>query len=152
VWRLGSSKDLRLVIRRTSKLKHNVTLTITSLLSILFVTCHLSDDIVRGFEPGGFRHITGILILVVWLYGTLVLTGRRSGYIIILIGSLLASVIPLIHMRGRGLVGGSIANSSGVLLWVWTLITLGVTAVFSVILSVHVLCGFPWRRRVRVND
>ena len=35
-------------------MKHNVILTITSLLSILFVTFHLADDIVRGFEPGGF--------------------------------------------------------------------------------------------------
>ena len=116
-------------------MKHNVTLTITSLLSILFFTFHLSDDIVRGFEPGGFKHISGVLTLVVWLYGTLVLAGRRSGYVIILLGSLLALLMPLAHMRGSGLVGGRIANSSGVFFWVWTLLALGVTALFSVILS-----------------
>ena len=33
-------------------MKHNIMLTITSLLSILFVTFHLADDIVRGFEIG----------------------------------------------------------------------------------------------------
>ena len=60
-------------------MKNNVMLTITSLLSILFFTFHLSDDIVRGMEPGGFKHISGLLTLVVWLYGTLVLAGRRSG-------------------------------------------------------------------------
>jgi len=33
-------------------MKQNVTLTIASLLSILFMTFHLTDDIVRGMEPG----------------------------------------------------------------------------------------------------
>jgi hypothetical protein len=110
-------------------------LTITSLLSILFFTFHLTDDIVRGFEPGGFKHIQGVLTLAVWLYGTLVLAGRRSGYVIILLGSLLGSLMPLAHMRGAGLVGGRIAGSSGVFFFVWTLLALGVTALFSVILS-----------------
>jgi hypothetical protein len=33
-------------------MKHSVMLTIASLLSILFFTFHLADDIVRGMEPG----------------------------------------------------------------------------------------------------
>lgn len=118
-------------------MKNNVMLTVASLLSILFFTFHLSDDIVRGFEPGGFKHISGILTLVVWLYGTLVLGERRLGYVIILLGSLLGSLMPLAHMRGAGLVGGRIADSSGIFFWVWTLIALGVTALFSVVLSVR---------------
>ena len=36
-------------------MKHNITLTITSLLSILLMTLRFSDDVVRGFEPGGFK-------------------------------------------------------------------------------------------------
>jgi len=116
-------------------MKHNVMLTITSLLSILFFSFHLTDDIVRGMEPGGVKNITGVLILVVWLYATLVLAERRSGYIIILLGSILGSGVPVVHMMGSGLVGGRIANSSGVFFWVWTLLALGVTALFSVILS-----------------
>jgi len=127
-------------------MKHNLTLTIMSLLSMLFFTFHLSDDIVRGFEPGGFKHISGMLTLVIWLYGTLVLAGRRSGFIIILLGSILASLMPLAHMRGAGLVGGRIANSSGIFFWVWTLFAVGVTAPFSVILSVRGLWSLPWRR------
>jgi len=97
----------------------------------------LSDNIVRGIEPGRLSTFTGVLILAVWLYGTLVLAERRSGYVIILLGSLLGAVMPLAHMRGAGLVGGRIADSSGVLFWVWTLLALGVTAIFSLILSVH---------------
>ena len=130
-------------------MKQSPMLTITSLLSILLFTFHVSDDIVRGFEPGGFKNVSGILIVVVWLYGTLVLAGRRSGYIIMLLGSLLGSVIPLAHMRGAGLVGGRIANSGGKFFWVWTLFTLGVIALFSVILSVRGLWSLPWRRRPR---
>jgi hypothetical protein len=114
--------------------KHNVMLTIASLLSILFMTFHLTDDVVRGMEPGGFSNMVGVLILVVWLYGTLVLAERRSGHVIILLGSLLGSVVPVVHMRGAG-VGGEIAKSSGGFFFVWTLIALGVTAIFSVILS-----------------
>ncbi len=120
-------------------------LTIASLLSILFMTFHLTDDIVRGMEPGGLSTLVGVLILVVWLYGTLALAERRSGYVIILVLSLLASGIPLIHMRGAGLAGGDIANSSGAFFFVWTLLAMGVTALFSLILSVHGL----WSLRSR---
>ncbi len=116
-------------------MKHTIPLTIASLLSILLTTFHLSDDIVRRIEPGGFKNIAGVLILVVWLYGTLVLAERRLGHVIMLLGALLGSVIPLAHMRGSGLIGGRIANSDGVHFWVWTLIALGVTATFSAILS-----------------
>jgi hypothetical protein len=115
-------------------MKHNVTLTISSLLSILLMTFHLTDDVVRGMEPGGVSNMVGVLILAVWLYGTLGLAERRSGYVIILLGSLLGSVVPVIHMSGAG-VGGQIAKSSGGFFFIWTLIALGVTATFSVILS-----------------
>ena len=130
-------------------MNRSVLLTITSLLSILLMTFHLSDDIVRGFEPGGIRNVTGVLMLVVWLYGTTVLAGRRSGYIIILLGSILGSGVPVVHMIGKGLVGGRIANSSGIHFWVWTLITLQVTAIFSLILSARGLWSLPWRRGVK---
>ena len=117
-------------------MKHIVTLTITSLLSILFFTFHLTDDIIRGFEKGGVWNLTAVPIFFVWLYGTLVLAERRSGYVIILLGSLLGLAVPIIHMTGKGVgVGSNIAKSSGAFFFVWTLIALGVTALFSVILS-----------------
>jgi hypothetical protein len=93
-------------------MRHQVTLTIASTLSILFFTFHLADDIVRGFEKGGTSKLTAVPIFVVWLYGTLVLAERRSGYVIILLGSLLGLAVPVLHMAGKG-VGGEIARSSG---------------------------------------
>jgi len=117
-------------------MKHNVLLIITSLLSILLMTIHLTDDINRGMDKGGPLTLIVLPILVAWLYGTLVLTERRSGYVIVIIGSLLGLLMPVIHMTGAG-VGGVIAKSSGAFFFVWTLIALGVTSLFSIILSVR---------------
>jgi len=114
-------------------MKDNVMLTIMSLLSILLGTFHLADDIARGMSPGGLLNLIAVVIFVVWLYGTLVLAGRRSGYVIILIASLLLMVIPVIHMRGVGVGFGT--TRSGGFFFVWTLLALGVTALFSGILS-----------------
>ena len=129
-------------------MKRDDLLTITSLLSILFFTFHLTDDIVRGFEKGGLANLAGgVLVSVVWLYGTLVLAGRRSGYVIMLLGSLLSLGVPVLHMRGKGVgVTSSIGNSSGHFFFVWTLIALGVIGLFSAILSAGGLRGLPWRR------
>ena len=122
-------------------MKHNVMLTIASLLSILLGTFHLADDIARGMSPGGLPNLFAVVICVVWLYGTLVLAGRRSGYVIILVFSLLSMGIPVIHMRGVGVGFGT--NRSGGLFFIWTLLAFGVTALFSVILSARGL----WRLR-----
>ena len=115
-------------------MKHSVLLMIASLLSILFITLHTADDIVRGMEPGTLFDLIVVPILVVWLYGTLALAERVSGYVIVLLGSLLGLVVPIIHMKGAG-VGGAIAKSSGAFFFIWTLLALGVSALFSVILS-----------------
>jgi|SRR5579864_1264034 len=128
-------------------MKQNVALTIASLLSILFTTLHVTGDIVRGMEPGRLSDLIVVPILVLWLYGTLVLAGKRSGYVIILVGSLLGLLVPVIHMRGAG-VGGAIAKSSGAFFFIWTLIALGVTALFSVILSARGL----WEHLPRRTD
>jgi hypothetical protein len=128
-------------------MKHNVALTIASLLSILFLTFHLADDIIRGMASGTVSNFFGVLILAVWLYGTLVLAERRAGYIIIFLGSLMGSGIPVIHMMGKGVgVGGNIAKSSGALFFVWTLLAVGVTSIFSVVLSARGFWTLPWGR------
>jgi hypothetical protein len=129
-------------------MKPNVMLTIASLLSVLFLTFHLAGDIVYGFEPGGLSNLVGaVLISVVWLYGTLMLSERRSGYIIMLLGSLLAMFVPYVHMRGKGVGGASrLAGTSGHFFFVWTLIAIGVLGLFSAILSARGLWSLPWRR------
>jgi len=125
-------------------MKPNLLLTIASLLSILFLTFHLSDDIVRGMEKGGLSNLIALPILVIWLYGTLVLAERRSGYVIILLGSLLGLGIPFVHMKGAA-VGAQVARApGGGFFFIWTMIALGVTALFSIILAARGLWNPQW--------
>lgn len=114
-------------------MKPNAILTVTSLLSILLLSIHVTDDIVRGFDAWGPDKLSFVLILVVWLYGTLVLRERRSGLVIILLGGLLAALMPVVHMRVRE----DFVRSSGALFYLWTVLALGATGTLSVILAVH---------------
>src|ERR1044071_2649350 len=102
------------------QMKHNVTLTLASLFSILLMTIHLTHDILR--DEGGMASyvFAAVPVLVVWLYGTLLLAGRRSGYVIMLVGSLIAAAMPVLHMMGAGSVK---ARTHGAF-FVWTLMAL----------------------------
>src|SRR5260370_38190441 len=98
-------------------MKPNLMLTIASLLSILLLTLHITDDIVRGISKAESSNIA-LAVLVVLLYGTLVLAERRSGYVIMLLVGLLAAAMPVMHMRGAHY--GEIAKSTGGLFLVLT--------------------------------
>src|SRR5262245_50466091 len=124
-----------------------ITLAVSSLLSILLFSLHWADEIARGIEPGTLSASGGFLILFVWLYATVVISERRVGLVIILLGSILASGVPLLHMSGAGLVGKRIAaNSDGAFFWVWTNIALGATGMLSLALSVRAL-WVKWKTR-----
>src|SRR5689334_9232426 len=118
-------------------MKQNALLVISSLLTMLCATFHITDDIIRGFSPGGLSNIFVVVVVTVWLYATLLLAERRSGYVIILVLSLLSAGIPVIHMTGKRGITAGIPLSAGSFFFVWTLIALGVTAAFSVVLSVR---------------
>ena len=118
-------------------IKPNTLLTITSLLSILLMTLHVTDDIVRGISPPGADNIFGVVIFVVWLFGTLSLAERRSGYVIMCLGGLFAAAMPVIHMTAAKY--GAIAQSNGGFFFVWTLLAVGITGSFAAILSARAL-------------
>jgi biotin transporter BioY len=127
-------------------MKHKVMLTVASLLSIVLLTLHVTDDIVRGIskaEPSN----TALLVLAVFLYGTLVLAERRAGHVIMLFVGLFAVGMPVIHMSGARY--GEIAKSSGGFFFVWTLWALGGLGGLTVILSV---VGLWSLRRTRRDD
>ena len=118
-------------------MKQSTLLTVTSLLSILFLTIHLTSDFLH--DPGELS-LQGVLIsaliLTVLLWGTLVLAERRTGHVIMLLGSLFALGMPVIHlMRARG-VASALARPDA-FFFVWILLALGVTGLLSAVLSVR---------------
>src|SRR3954469_8061064 len=131
------------------RMKQPATLVVTSLLSMLLLTLHITDDIVRGIskpEPSN----TALVVLAVLLYGTLVLAERRSGHIIMLLVGLFAAGMPVIHMRGAHY--GEIARSPGGFFFVWTLWALGGLGGLTFILSARGLWNLPRRPRPSPPD
>ena len=128
-------------------MKQTAILPTTSLLSIVFMTCHLADDIAFKMAPPGLSNLIALLIFVVWLYGTVVLAQRRAGYIIMFLGALMGLLVPFLHMRvSGGMLGGEIGKSGEAFFFVWTLFALGTTSALSLVLSVRGLWSLPWRR------
>ena len=113
-------------------MKPSAMLTVTSLLSIVLLSLHISEDILLGFAPGGLTNLFAMAILAVYLCGALLLNDRRSGLIIVLVGSLIALLMPVLHMMGAGV---GVKRSAGAFFFIWNLYALGVTGMFGVILS-----------------
>lgn len=109
---------------------------ITSLLSLLLLTLHMTDDIVRGISPAESSN-TALVVLVIFLYGTLALAGQRLGNVIMFLVGLFAAAMPVLHMRGRHYP--EIAASPGGFFFVWTLWALGALGGVTMILSLRAL-------------
>ena len=115
------------------------TLSVTSLLTIVLLVIHLTIEIVHGVEPGKVSTYVGVLILAVWMFGALPLADGRSGLAIMLLGGIAAAGVSILHMRGAGLVGGRIGQTSDAFLWVSSLLAFSVTGTFSALLAAKVL-------------
>ena len=123
----------------TVLMQRRVMLTVTSLISILLLSIHIAEDIVLGFSGGGLENLGGIAFLVVFLCATLLWSDRRWGLVIIIIGSIMAAGMPVLHMSGAGV---GVRRSAGAFFFAWSLYALGVTGTFGVILAV-----LAWRDR-----
>ena len=126
-------------------MKPRTLLTTASLLTILLMTLHLTSDAVRakaGNPEGGGSTLVAVPVLFVWLYGTLMLGDRRSGRIIMLVGSIIGLGMPVVHSIGpTGLFTGQMNREPGPFLFIWTLHLLGVISMFSLVLAARLL----WR-------
>lgn len=109
-------------------MKHNVMLIVASLLSLLLTIIHLTQDVMRQADGTNMIPIP-VVVFAVWLYGTLMLSDRIWGYIIMLLGGLIGAGMIIIHSKG-----GVISNSGG-FFFVWTLFALSTTGWFTAILS-----------------
>jgi hypothetical protein len=114
-------------------MKRHVMLVVTSLVSAVLLTLHISQDIVFGFDRAGLNHLVGVGIILVIVCGTLLLPHRLPGRIIMLLGGVMAAGMLPLHMR-HGL-RAEFLQKSGALGFVWTLYLLGVIGCFTVILA-----------------
>jgi hypothetical protein len=117
-------------------MRHNRMLTITSLLSILFLSFHLAQDALRAPResfaagPGNFA-VIGTLFVLLW--GTVMLAGRRWGYGIQFFTGVIALGMPILHLRKHGI--GPDPRPGGTFFFMWTMIVLGVLGIFTAALA-----------------
>ena len=109
-------------------MKQNVTLTVISLLSLLLLMFHFTQDVIRQAE-GANTYPIPVLVFALWLYATLMLSGRTWGYVIMFLGGLFSVAMIIVHSRGI------VIAKSGGFFFVWTLLALSTTGWFTMILS-----------------
>src|SRR5689334_1401172 len=118
-------------------MKQSDLLTATSILSVILLALHISQDIVFSFDRGGLNQLVGVALLPVLLCGAVLLRDRRSGKVIMLLGGVIAVAMMPLHMRNG--LRPEFLEESGALVFVWTLYILAVTGAFSVILAIQAL-------------
>lgn len=110
-------------------MKHNVMLTVASLVTLLLTIVHLSQDVILQAE-GHVKYPIPVVVFALWLYATLMLSDRVWGYVIMFFGGLIGAGMIVVHAKAGGVVG-----QSGGLFFVWTLFALSTTGWFTAILS-----------------
>ena len=127
-------------------MKQSLALTISSLIVIVLFPVHLAHDFVFGLDSMTRAGTSTFLaIMLVSLYGTVELSGRRSGYVIMLLLGIVGVGMPVLHT-----VGGPRAASHG-FFFVWTLLALGGSGVFSATLAARELWRSVRARRPQAN-
>jgi hypothetical protein len=109
-------------------MKQNVMLIVASLLTLLLTIIHLTQDVMRQAE-GSVLYPIPVVVFAVWLYGTLMLSDRVWGYIIMLFGGLIGAGMIIVHAKA------GVVSKSGGFFFAWTLFALSTTGWFTAILS-----------------
>lgn len=116
-------------------MKQHPTLTIVTLITIVLTSLHFTHDILHdsdGLAPGEVAIMLAILLIL--LIGTVMLAGRRAGFVIMLLGGLAAAYMPFLHGMGPRATRWGFA-------FIWTMLAMGVTGLLGAILSAQAL----WR-------
>lgn len=115
-------------------MKPSLLLAITSVLSVVLFSIHVADDMARGLDTVGLHNIFAVVIYGTWLYGALILSGRRSGLVIQLLGAIVGLLVLGVHLQGAGIQ--RIARAPSGFSFLWTLFALGTTSLLALVLSV----------------
>jgi hypothetical protein len=127
-------------------MKPSVLLPVASLLSLVLLMIHLTGDVLLQPE-GSVKWFIPVAVYVVWLYGTLMLSNRVSGYIIMLLAGLISAAMIYIHART------GVVRQSGGFYFVFTMFALGATGWFTAILAARALwLAFRARRAPLPNE
>ena len=120
-------------------MRQHLTLTISSLFTLVLFTLHLTQDVLHdraGLDTQGT--IICLAIMLVLLYGTVELAGRRLGFAIMLLGGLASAYMQFLHGLGP-------SSTRWGFLFIWTMLAMGASGVFVAILSGRAL----WRSFAR---
>ena len=120
-------------------MKRNVVLIVASLLSLLFMIVHLTQDTIRQAE-GSMTYPVPVVFLAVWLYATLMASDRIWGHIMMLLGGLFSVGMIVVHAKGI------VVSQSGGFFFVWTLFALSTTGWLTILLAARDL-GIAVRAR-----
>ena len=113
-------------------MKRNVVLTVMSLLTLLLLIVHITQDFIH--QPDGTNlYPIPVIIFAVWLYATLMLSDKVSGLIIMFVGGLFGAGMIIAHSRGF-----VVGNARG-FFFVFTLFALSTTGWVTMILAVRSL-------------
>ena len=124
-------------------MKQNIVLPVASLLTLLLMIVHFTQDVIRQPEGANLYPIP-VVVFALWLYGTLMLSDRVWGYVIMLFGGLLGAGMIVVHSRGF------VVGNSGGFFVVWTLFAVSTTGWVTMILSIRGLWArFRSRRAAR---
>jgi hypothetical protein len=115
-------------------MKPRTLLIVASLLSLLLVMCHLTDDVLLQTE-GHVKYPIPVVVFALWLYATLMWSDRVIGNVIMLLGGLITAAMIVIHSRDF------VVHKSGGFFFVWTMFAMSATGLFTAILSAQAL----WR-------
>jgi hypothetical protein len=116
-------------------MRQNLTLTITSLLTLVLFSVHLTDDVLHdkaGLDTQGT--IICLAIMIVLLYSAVELAGRKVGYVILALGGLASAYMPFLHGLGP-------SSTRWGFVFIWTMLAMGVSGVFAAMLATRAL----WR-------
>jgi len=126
-------------------MKQNVTLTVVSLLALLLLTFHFTHDVIRQAE-GANKYPIPVVVFALWLYATLMLSGRISGYVIMFLGGLFSAGMIVVHSHGI------VIGKAGGFFFFWTLLAFAATGWVTMILSVRGMWMTYRSRRVAARS
>jgi peptidoglycan/LPS O-acetylase OafA/YrhL len=114
---------------KATPMQRNLALTISSSISLVLFTFHLTDDTLHakaGMDHVGTAFTIGIMLTL--LFGTVELADRRSGLVIMLLGGLATLYMPFLHTMGPR------ATRWGYF-FIWTMVAMGASGSFSAVLA-----------------